>query len=305
MNLATLIPTISSKKGDGGRLAVIGGCIQYTGAPYFSAISALRVGGDIAHVMCTEAACLPIKTYSPELIVHPILPENGKGIPSDQADKIKEWLPRVHVATLGSGLGTDLLVRETVLLTIRNLRELGKPFVIDADGIQLVIDNPSIVRGYQNCILTPNYNEFRKIKAHFYPDVENDEEVLRKFAIFLEGPTILKKGAVDIICDGKYEIRVTEEGSQKRCGGQGDLLTGVTGIFFHWALKAAATSQHEQLRERPSLFAAAAACHIVRKAAKQACLLKGRSLVASDIIPFLGPSVDTSSDIALHATALV
>jgi ATP-dependent NAD(P)H-hydrate dehydratase len=31
-------------KGKCGKVAVFGGCLQYSGAPYFSAISALKVG---------------------------------------------------------------------------------------------------------------------------------------------------------------------------------------------------------------------------------------------------------------------
>lgn len=46
---------------------------SYTGAPYFSAFSALRTGCDLVHVFCDESAGAIIKGYSPELIVHPIL----------------------------------------------------------------------------------------------------------------------------------------------------------------------------------------------------------------------------------------
>lgn len=63
-------------KGQAGKIAVIGGCREYTGAPYFSAISALKIGADLSHVFCTRDAAPIIKSYSPELIVHPILEES-------------------------------------------------------------------------------------------------------------------------------------------------------------------------------------------------------------------------------------
>ena len=82
-----------------GKIAVIGGCREYTGAPYFAATSALKVvsiflmfhlmnhtntnishdvvqGADLSHVFCTKDAATVIKSYSPELIVHPILEES-------------------------------------------------------------------------------------------------------------------------------------------------------------------------------------------------------------------------------------
>lgn len=41
----SVVPGIKSKtKGDAGKIGVIGGSIEYTGAPYFAAISALKVG---------------------------------------------------------------------------------------------------------------------------------------------------------------------------------------------------------------------------------------------------------------------
>ena len=59
-----------------GKIAVLGGCREYTGAPFFAAISALKIGSDLAHIFCTKGAGTVIKTYSPELIVHPVLEES-------------------------------------------------------------------------------------------------------------------------------------------------------------------------------------------------------------------------------------
>ena len=45
----------------------------FLGAPYYAAISSLKAGADLSHVYCLEAAASVIKSYSPELIVHPVL----------------------------------------------------------------------------------------------------------------------------------------------------------------------------------------------------------------------------------------
>ncbi|KAK1563122.1 hypothetical protein Q3G72_022683 [Acer saccharum] len=63
-------------KGQAGKIAVIGGCCVYTGAPYFAAISALIIAADLSHLFCTKDAAPVIKGYSPELIVHPNLEES-------------------------------------------------------------------------------------------------------------------------------------------------------------------------------------------------------------------------------------
>lgn len=58
-----LIPTAS--KGQSGRVAVVGGSFEFTGAPYYSAISALRVGADLSHIFCSKFSSAAIKSYSP------------------------------------------------------------------------------------------------------------------------------------------------------------------------------------------------------------------------------------------------
>ncbi len=37
-----------------------------------------QIGADISHVFCTEGAATVIKGYSPELIVHPYLPDSSQ-----------------------------------------------------------------------------------------------------------------------------------------------------------------------------------------------------------------------------------
>ena len=46
-------------------------------APVTPLLSAWQVGADLSHVFCTEGAATVIKSYSPELIVHPYLPDSN------------------------------------------------------------------------------------------------------------------------------------------------------------------------------------------------------------------------------------
>jgi ATP-dependent NAD(P)H-hydrate dehydratase len=107
-------------KGQAGKVAVIGGCREYTGAPYFSAISALKMGADLAHIFCTAGAATVIKSYSPEIIVHPVLHEScdtgelGGKERVDLKDKVmgevSKWLERFDCIVIGPGLGRDSLL---------------------------------------------------------------------------------------------------------------------------------------------------------------------------------------------------
>lgn len=69
------------------------------GAPYFSAISSLKVGADLVYVFTTKSAAPVIKSYSPELIVHPYLDDK------EVETLIYPWIQKLHVAVIGPGLG--------------------------------------------------------------------------------------------------------------------------------------------------------------------------------------------------------
>ncbi|MCB0369547.1 MAG: hypothetical protein KDD45_08890 [Bdellovibrionales bacterium] len=65
--LISVFPPLDSHKykGQNGRIAVIGGSFEFTGAPYYSAVSALKVGGDLSHIFCSKFSSPAIKSYSP------------------------------------------------------------------------------------------------------------------------------------------------------------------------------------------------------------------------------------------------
>lgn len=65
--------SLKTHKGEGGRVAVVGGSGDYCGAPYFAAMAALRSGSDLSNVFCPPEAGRAIKAYSPELVVHAYL----------------------------------------------------------------------------------------------------------------------------------------------------------------------------------------------------------------------------------------
>ncbi|XP_005356438.1 ATP-dependent (S)-NAD(P)H-hydrate dehydratase-like [Microtus ochrogaster] len=154
-----IVPALTSKKhkGQDGRIGIVGGCQEYTGAPYFAGISALKVGADLTHVFCAREAAPVIKSYSPELIVHPVLDS------SNAVEEVEKWLPRLHALVVGPGLGRD----DLLLNNVRGILEASKardiPVVIDADGLWLIAQQPALIHSYQKAILTPNRVEFGRL----------------------------------------------------------------------------------------------------------------------------------------------
>ena len=168
-----LLPALDSEcyKGQAGKVGVLGGCAEYSGAPYYAAMSALRTGCDLSHVFCAEGAAPVIKTYSPELIVHPYLHESlgeegrGPDAAAAGARRVEDWLSRLTCLVVGPGLGRDPSMLATAREVLVLARAAGLPVVVDADGLLLVQKEPELVRGYAKAVLTPNANEFRRLRG--------------------------------------------------------------------------------------------------------------------------------------------
>ncbi|XP_063215627.1 ATP-dependent (S)-NAD(P)H-hydrate dehydratase [Bacillus rossius redtenbacheri] len=273
-------------KGQYGCIGIIGGSFEYTGAAYFAAMTTLRTGGDLAHIFCTKDAATPIKSYSPELIVHPFLDD------PEAVDLIKVWLPRLHALVIGPGLGRS----ENVLKVVAGIIDIcrndpgpkGKPVVIDADGLFLVTNTPDVIRGYPHgAILTPNAAEFSRLakvvlgeswEATSTPDSGRVLQLARTL-----GPdiTVVHKGAVDVIAHGSGRVvaECAAMGSNRRCGGQGDLLSGALGLFYAWASAPTARLAHPG-----GVVAAYAACRLARQCNQLAFRKHGRSVLTTDMI---------------------
>ncbi|XP_020920752.1 ATP-dependent (S)-NAD(P)H-hydrate dehydratase isoform X1 [Sus scrofa] len=196
-----IIPPLTTKKhkGQDGRIGVVGGCREYTGAPYFAAISALKVGADLSHVFCTQEAAPVIKSYSPELIVHPVLDS------PDAARAVGEWLPRLHALVVGPGLGRDHVLLENVKGILEASKARGVPVVIDADGLWLIAQEPALVQGYQKAVLTPNHVEFSRLSEAVLGDPLDGRDrrgAVLRLSQALGNVTVVQKGEQDVISDG-------------------------------------------------------------------------------------------------------
>ncbi|APA05917.1 hypothetical protein sscle_01g006870 [Sclerotinia sclerotiorum 1980 UF-70] len=279
-------------KGQMGRVAVIGGSEDYTGAPYFSAMASARLGADMSHVICEPQAAQVIKTYSPNLMVHPLMRQSSHAKMTETAGSIAQnvidMLPRLHVIVVGPGLGRDKLMQDTCVKVLQAAREYNMPFVLDADGLQLASSRPDLVQGYRECILTPNVVEFGRLCRSKGIDVEglNAEEGAEKLARAFGGVTIVRKGPQDYISNGDETYVSDIQGGLKRSGGQGDTLTGSLATFLGWR-KAYLDKlwDHEgDIDEIESLaLAAFGGSSITRECSRLAFAKKGRSLQASDL----------------------
>ncbi|CAG9466862.1 unnamed protein product [Pedinophyceae sp. YPF-701] len=301
------IPPLGFKthKGQSGKIGIIGGSQEYTGAPFFAGLSALRAGADLAHVFCTQGAAQAIKSYSPELIVHPYLPPEGSAVGGAEEKKATEqitsWLKRFTCIVVGPGLGRDPVAAAVVQGVVREARRANIPLVIDADGLWILNQHPELVKGYKKAVVTPNAVEFKRLAAALGVELTSDNgssaeanrTAAMRLAAALDGPVVVQKGYVDTITDGEHCFECRQLGVPRRCGGLGDILSGSTATFVSWADGAQAddskqTSALDACGGNNLLLAAYAACALTRVSARQTFRVRKRSMLAGDVIDTVG-----------------
>jgi len=275
------VPRLNSalRKGDCGTIAVFGGCIMYTGAAYFAAISALKSGSDLVHVFCEKEAGAALRSYSPELIVHPVL-DQEYGM-----EEIDHWLPRLHCVVMGPGLGRNQSMGGRMSIIVERVKARGIPLVLDADGLWHLATNPGMLRGYTRAVITPNPQEFSRLAQtvlhrQLVPSLCPDLQAVSDLAQALGHVTVIHKGAHDVISDGHVTENCHSGGSPRRCGGQGDLLAGILATFLNWSHAPGV----ELSGLSPCVVAAWGACRLARDCAAHTFALQGRSMTTQDLV---------------------
>ncbi|MFH1237266.1 MAG: NAD(P)H-hydrate dehydratase [Candidatus Aenigmatarchaeota archaeon] len=213
-----------SHKGDFGKLLVIGGSKIYTGSPAlaaYGAMAALRTGVDLVTVAAPERAADMAAKYSPNLIT---VPFDGDFFRHEHLKKALELAKGFDAVVIGTGMGLE---KETQKFIAGFVDRVKKPCVIDADGIKAIKGSFS-----DKFLLTPHAYEFFHMtgdKPKY--DVMGRAELVRKHARKI-GATILLKGAVDIISDGRETAMNKTGNTFMTVGGTGDVLTGICGALM-------------------------------------------------------------------------
>lgn len=243
-----------------------------------------QVGADLIHVFCTTSAANVIKSYSPELIVHPLLDW------PNALTEISQWFDRLHVIIIGPGLGRQKETFHVVTEIIETIREKRIPLVIDADGLFLINEKPHLLKDFMSpVILTPNKVEFERLCAK-----TNGPSGLSQLGKFV---TVFKKGAIDEVFSVNSDLQWKSDigGSGRRCGGQGDLLSGAIAIFLNWTLANQNKIEIENTADKclvASSLSCYAASRLIRLCNEKAFAVKGRSMVASDMIEYIHESFE-------------
>ncbi|NPA84904.1 MAG: NAD(P)H-hydrate dehydratase [Crenarchaeota archaeon] len=210
------------RKGQNGRVAVVGGSGLYQGAPWLSALAAFKSGADLVFVYS------PSRFYYPELLWR-------------ERRDLKEQLARdrANVVLVGPGLGEDMATLAEVL---EYAEESGAKLVLDADALKLV-PKADVPEG--EVIMTPHLGEAKRLLGKDLADTLEERIRAAEEIASTYGACVVLKGPVDVVHCGDKGV-LNETGNEwMTVGGTGDVLAGTAAAFLArdepwWAAKAAA-----------------------------------------------------------------
>lgn len=255
-DIAEIIPDRikNSHKGTYGKVALLGGAVEYSGAIRLSAmaLSALKSGAGLSTVAIPKYLVPIVSENILEVMIYPIDSTNDEIV--FNKENIDGLINKVDVLTCGMGLGKSKAAHEIIYYIIKNFD--GK-LVLDADALNILSENIDLLNEAKcKIILTPHMMEFKRLYdaafcsseenskgEHCEPIIEyyenNKLELAKKF-IKKYNITLLLKGPTTIVVSSNVGASFTSP--QARfidCGtpgmstaGSGDVLSGIiTGLL--------------------------------------------------------------------------
>ncbi len=210
-----------SHKGTFGRVLCVCGSEGMAGAAYLAAKAAYRMGCGLCKLLTPHSNLPVLATLLPEALL------SGY----DQADpdlhvvaEAEEW---ADVLVIGCGLGVTAGSRR---ILSHLLRTSNKPKVLDADALNLLAKNPSLLSHAKGAILTPHAMELSRLVG-LSPEAIAADPVGQAYD-FAKGHSLIcvVKGHRTAVSDGSPLVyRNTTGNSGMATAGSGDVLSGILG----------------------------------------------------------------------------
>ena len=238
-DIFALFPPLHKRinKGDAGRVLCVCGSYDPTGsamcgAAYFSASAAYKCGAGIVEIFTHRKNYEALASLIPEAVfsLYDTEAENAEDICS----RLTKQTEKADSVILGCGLGKSALSQQLVKTTLLNV---NCPLIIDADGLNIISDDKSLISLMSNeqrarTVITPHPGEMSRLCGITISEILSDTVgVARSFAD-QNGVICLLKDNKTVITDGNT-VFVNHSGNPGMASaGMGDVLAGMIGAII-------------------------------------------------------------------------
>lgn len=262
LDVATVAPLLpkrppSGHKGTFGTVMVIGGSINYVGAPALSALAAGRSGVGLV-TLAVPMAIQPMLAARPDLTTTTWLPlaHDFGAVRKEAVDTAHKALEKVNAVVLGPGLGTEDTTKEFVY-TFMGITSSAPPkgsvgfvgwrdatppttislppMVVDADALNALAayggDWWHSVNGA--LVLTPHPAELGRLLKRETAEIQADRLASVREAAERFGQVVILKGAHTVVAapDGRIAVNAIATSALAKAGA-GDVLAGIIGALL-------------------------------------------------------------------------
>ena len=217
----------SSHKGNNGRVLIVGGNKDYSGAPVIAGLAAFGCGADLVYIAAPSEVAPSIRASSPDFIVKSL---SGDKLSFKHAGEIIDMAKKVDAILLGPGAGID---EDTSKLFNILVSKIKKPIVLDADSLKQI--NLLLIKNRDDIILTPHIFEFNSffntdlkldINSDDFSKVHNNIDKFQNITHQIKASVIVKGKYDLILSDNKFRINQSGNAGMT-VGGSGDALSGI------------------------------------------------------------------------------
>ncbi len=215
-----------ANKGTYGRLLVIAGARDMAGAACLAGRAAIAGGCGLVKILSDEANRVIIQSTVPEALYAP-WPEDGE---------ISDHLKWADAVAIGPGLGQS---PHSHALVSYLLSSWSGPMVIDADALNLIANDPSLLPDHPlRAVVTPHPGEMSRLSAilddgpRTIPQITADPVGAAVSLAGRLGCVSVMKGARTVVSDGEQVWLNLYGNDGMAAGGSGDVLTGLTGSLL-------------------------------------------------------------------------
>lgn len=211
-----------SHKGTYGKVLVIAGSADCSGAAYLCESAAYKSGCGLVKVITSVENKSTLTVMMPEGLYEFY---DEKGMSPEALHESMDWADTIII---GPGLGQS----ENALGMLKEvLQEKEKPIIIDADGINLLSCNRELLECLDdNIVLTPHLREMSRLMQSTVSEIKKDMLMaVTEFKKNYRG-TLVLKDARTVVAGPKKELFINTSGnSGMATGGSGDALAGIIG----------------------------------------------------------------------------
>lgn len=253
-----------ANKGTYGRLLIIAGSRDMSGAAYMSALAAFRTGAGLVEIITHEKNRELISRMLPEAIT-------AGYTGNDAIDLISDKLKRASCVIMGPGMSQSETAEKIVKYVTDNCEV---PLIMDADALNIAAKDISVLKRCRSTvIITPHIGEMSRLTGMTAEELKDGRmEAAGRFAADND-VIVVMKDAVTVVAENNPGCRmyINASGTSGMAkAGSGDVLTGIIAGMYMMGVE--------------PYSAAAMGVYVHGLAGEEAAAQKGiNSVIATDI----------------------